>query len=35
MAGGYIKANTADDGAITTAEAEALSAALDEPPVWH
>ncbi len=33
--GGYAKANSSpDEAAITTTEAEALSAFLDEPPVW-
>ena len=34
-AGGYIKANTPDDGAISAQEAEALADWIDEPPVWH
>lgn len=35
VAGGFIKANTPDDGAISAAEADALAAGLDEPPVWQ
>jgi len=33
--GGYIKANSPEDGAITPEEAKALGASIDEAPVWH
>lgn len=35
VAGGYAKANSIDDGAISSEQAAALAAWLDEPPVWH
>jgi len=33
--GGYVKANSSDEGAITTEEAKALAELIDQPPVWH
>jgi hypothetical protein len=34
--GGYVKANSTEEkGAITSEEAKALAAFIDEPPVWH
>jgi hypothetical protein len=33
--GGYVKANSSDEGSITSAEADALAELIDRPPVWH
>lgn len=34
--GGYVKANSSEeDKGITTDQAAALAAWIDEPPVWH
>jgi hypothetical protein len=33
--GGYVKANSSDEGAITTEQAAALADLIDRPPMWH